>query len=85
MNRMIDLVTDALGAWFVPGWYTNRAPANTVIEEIMIIIIIIIIIIMPLLQKIHLLFIGMKYFTVSNSCIIYIIIDEKEKIIEVHY
>ena len=39
-------VTDALGAWFVPGWCTRRTPAKTVIEEIMMMIIIIIIMMM---------------------------------------
>ena len=34
-------VTDALGAWFAPGWCTKRTPAKTVIKEIIIIIIII--------------------------------------------
>ena len=33
---------------------------------------------MPLLLKIHWLFIGIKYFTVSNSYILYIVINEKK-------
>ena len=41
-TEWLTWVTDALGAWFAPGWCTKRTPAKTVIKEIIIIIIIII-------------------------------------------
>ena len=40
-TEWLTWVTDALGAWFVPGWCTKRTPAKTVLKEIIIIIIII--------------------------------------------
>ena len=43
-TEWLTWVTDALSAWFAPGWCTKRTPAKTVIKEIIIIIIIIIII-----------------------------------------
>ena len=39
-TEWLTWVTDALGAWFVPGWCTKRTPAKTVLKEIIIIIII---------------------------------------------
>ena len=38
-TEWLTWVTDALGAWFAPGWCTKRTPAKTVIKEIIIIII----------------------------------------------
>ena len=43
-TEWLTCVTDALGAWFAPGWCTKRTLAKTVIIEIIIIIIIIIVI-----------------------------------------
>ena len=37
-TEWLTWVTDALGAWFAPGWCTKRTPAKTVIKEIIIII-----------------------------------------------
>ena len=42
-TEWLTWVTDALGAWFAPGWYTKRTPAKTVIIETIIIIIIVIV------------------------------------------
>ena len=38
-TEWLTWVTDALGAWFAPGWCTKRTPAKTVIIETIIIII----------------------------------------------
>ena len=38
-TEWLTWVTDALGAWFAPGWCTKRTPAKTVTKEIIIIII----------------------------------------------
>ena len=38
-TEWLTWVTDALGAWFAPGWCTKRTSAKTVIKEIKIIII----------------------------------------------
>ena len=32
-TEWLTWVTDALGAWFAPGWCTKRKPAKTVIIE----------------------------------------------------
>ena len=37
-TEWLTWVTDALGAWFAPGWCTKRTPAKTVIKEIIIIL-----------------------------------------------
>ena len=47
-TEWLTWVTDALGAWFAPGWCTKRTLAKTVIKERIIIIIIIIIIMVDL-------------------------------------
>ena len=44
-TEWLTQVTDAIGAWFAPGWCTKRTPAKTVIEEMIIMMITIIIII----------------------------------------
>ena len=38
-TEWLTWVTDALGAWFAPGWCTKRTSAKTVVKEIIIIII----------------------------------------------
>ena len=38
-TEWLTWVTDALSAWFAPGWCTKRTPAKTMIKEIIIIII----------------------------------------------
>ena len=38
-TEWLTWVTDALGAWFAPGWCTKRTPTKTVIIETIIIII----------------------------------------------
>ena len=38
-TEWLTWVTDALGAWFAPGWCTKRTPAKTVIIETIIILI----------------------------------------------
>ena len=35
-TEWLTWVTDAPGAWFVPGWCTTRTPTKTVIEKIII-------------------------------------------------
>ena len=45
-TEWLTWVTDALDAWFAPGWCTKRTHAKTAIKEIIIIIIIIIIMMM---------------------------------------
>ena len=45
-TEWLTWVTDALGAWFAPGWCTKRTPAKTVIIETIIIITVIMIAIM---------------------------------------
>ena len=53
-TECLTSVTDALGAWFAPGWCTKRTPAKTVIKEIIITIIIIIIIMIIIIIVINL-------------------------------
>ena len=40
-TEWLTWVTDALGAWFAPGWCTKRTPAKTVIKEIIIVVVVI--------------------------------------------